>query len=59
MIDPKTFKLKFEFTIEETNTLLQGLQELPAKVCNPLTQVIQQQASVQLPQDAEEDSKKK
>lgn len=53
MIDPKTFELTFTLTIEETNTILQGLQELPAKVSNPLTQKLQQQAQPQL-QKAEE-----
>ena len=41
--------LKFEFTIEETNNLLAGLQELTAKICNPLTVKIQNQANEQLP----------
>ena len=41
--------LKFEFTIEETNNLLAGLQELTAKICNPLTIKIQKQANEQLP----------
>lgn len=48
MIDPKTFELQFTLTIEETNVILQGLQELPAKVSNPLTQKLQQQAGPQL-----------
>ena len=42
--------LKFEFTIEETNNILSGLQELTAKICNPLTVKIQKQANEQLPQ---------
>jgi len=41
--------LKFEFTIEETNNILSGLQELSAKICNPLTVKIQKQANDQLP----------
>jgi hypothetical protein len=41
--------LKFEFTIEETNNILAGLQELSAKICNPLTVKIQKQANEQLP----------
>ena len=41
--------LKFEFTIEETNNLLAGLQELTAKICNPLTVKIQKQENEQLP----------
>jgi len=41
--------LKFEFTIEETNNILSGLQELSAKICNPLTVKIQKQANEQLP----------
>lgn len=53
MIDPKTFTLKFDFSIDETNVILAALQELPAKMCNPLTQKIQQQAQPQLPQGEE------
>jgi len=53
MIDPKTYKLTFEFTIEEVNHILAGLQELPAKICNPLSQGIQKQAAPQLPVDEE------
>lgn len=40
-----TFK---DLTIQEANAILAGLQELPAKVCNPLTQKLQQQAQQQL-----------
>jgi hypothetical protein len=45
--------LKFEFTIEEANIILAGLQELPAKVCYPLTQKLQLQAKDQLPRAEE------
>lgn len=41
--------LKLELTIEETNHVLAGLQELTAKICNPLTVKIQNQAGEQLP----------
>jgi hypothetical protein len=41
--------LKLELTIEETNHVLAGLQELTAKICNPLTVKIQKQANEQLP----------
>jgi hypothetical protein len=40
--------LKFEFTVEEANTILAALQELPAKIANPLTAKLQQQAKPQL-----------
>lgn len=50
MIDPKTFELNFKFTVEETNVILAALQELPAKLCNPMSQKIQMQAQPQLPQ---------
>jgi hypothetical protein len=43
-------ELTFKITIEEANLVLAGLQELPAKVSNPLTVKIQQQASEQLPE---------
>ena len=40
--------LTFELTVEETNNVLAGLQELSAKICNPLTANIQKQAQKQL-----------
>ena len=46
--------LKFEFSIDEANVLLAALQELPAKVANPLSAKIQQQARPQLPQPEEQ-----
>lgn len=39
-------------SVEEVNVILAGLQELPAKVCNPLSQKIRIQAEAQLPQPA-------
>jgi hypothetical protein len=42
-----------EITVEEANTVLAGLQELPAKTANPLTQKILKQAQAQLPDDKE------
>lgn len=49
-------QIKFTFTdisMEEANAILDGLQELPAKICNPLTQKLQAQAKSQLPQPPE------
>lgn len=40
-----------DLTIDEANLLLAGLQEMPAKVANPLTQKLQQQAKSQLSKD--------
>lgn len=49
--------LTFTFTVQEANTLLTALQELPARVANPLTAKIQQQAQPQLPKpDGEQPS---
>lgn len=42
-------ELTFVFTVAEANAILAALQELPAKVANPLTQKIQKQAQEQLP----------
>jgi hypothetical protein len=54
-METKELTLKFEFTVEEANIVLAGLQELPAKVANPLTTKIQKQAAEQLqPPKAEE-----
>jgi hypothetical protein len=41
-----TFTL--ELTLEETNVVLAALQELPAKLCNPLTEKIRTQAQAQI-----------
>ena len=41
--------LNLELSIEEINNILAGLQELSAKICNPLTVKIQKQANDQLP----------
>lgn len=40
-----------DLTLEEANMILAGLQELPAKIANPLTQKLQQQAQSQLPKE--------
>lgn len=41
-----------DITMDEANLILAGLQELPAKVANPLTQKIQLQAKSQLPKES-------
>jgi len=51
--DQKTYLLTLELTVEEVNTLLQGLQELPAKTSNPLTNKIVKMAQEQLPKEEE------
>lgn len=44
------FKLTFsDLSLDEANMILAGLQELPAKLCNPLTAKLRQQAEDQLP----------
>ena len=44
--------LDLKLTIEEINHILQGLQELPGKICNPLSVKIQKQAEEQLPKES-------
>ena len=44
----------FTFTEQEANAILQAIQELPAKIANPLTQKIQDQAKQQQPDETEE-----
>lgn len=44
-------KLTLDLTLIEVNTIIAGLQELPAKICNPLTAKITEQAQKQLPVD--------
>jgi hypothetical protein len=41
-------ELTFTVTYEEANIIIAGLQELPAKISNPLTQKLQEQARPQL-----------
>jgi hypothetical protein len=38
-----------ELSVDEINFILAGLQELPGKICNPLSQKIKTQAEAQLP----------
>ena len=38
----------FELSLEETNIILAALQEVPAKVCNPLSDKIKAQAQTQI-----------
>jgi hypothetical protein len=37
-----------EINLEETNIVLAALQELPAKLCNPLSEKIKSQAQAQI-----------
>lgn len=43
--------MNFTFTLteEEANLMIRAIQELPAKVANPLTQKLQKQAQEQMP----------
>lgn len=38
----------FELNLEETNSILAALQEIPAKVCNPISDKIKAQAQEQI-----------
>lgn len=40
--------LHFTFTMQEANAILAALQELPAKVSNPISQKMTEQAQVQI-----------
>jgi hypothetical protein len=43
-----------DLSVDEINCILAGLQELPAKIANPLSQKVKEQAEAQLPkQDAD------
>ena len=48
--------MNFTFTVteQEANIILAGLQELPAKLANPLTRKLQEQAQKQMPEKDEE-----
>jgi len=43
--------MEFTFTVteQEANMIVAGLQELPAKLANPLTKKLQDQAQEQMP----------
>lgn len=41
--------LALDLTLGEINAIIAALQELPAKICNPLTAKITEQAQAQLP----------
>jgi hypothetical protein len=50
-------QIKFNLTdlsVEEVNTILAALQEVPAKFSNPLSMKIRQQAEAQLPKPEDE-----
>lgn len=40
--------INLTLTVDQVNHILAGLQELPAKICNPLSQIIHKQAQDQL-----------
>jgi len=48
--------MEFTFTVteQEANMILAGIQELPAKVANPLTRKLQEQAQEQMPKQPAE-----
>jgi hypothetical protein len=54
MEQEKDTLIVLKVTIEEANTILAGLQELPAKKANPLTNKLVKQAQEQLPKEAVE-----
>lgn len=47
-------ELTFKVSEQEANLILAGLQELPAKVANPMIRKLQEQAQEQLPKKEEE-----
>jgi hypothetical protein len=38
-----------DLSVDEVNFILAGLQELPGKICNPLSQKLRTQAESQIP----------
>lgn len=47
-----------DLSVDEVNAILAALQELPGKICNPMTQKIRQQAEAQLPKPDAPDAPK-
>ena len=45
---PDNYEFQFKLLEEEVNVILVALQELPGKICNPLTENLRKQAIEQL-----------
>lgn len=52
-LNEENMEFTFKVTEQEANAILMALQELPARVANPLSQKLQQQAQEQLPKQDE------
>lgn len=51
-MNPQELKFNLtDFSVEEVNAILAALQELPGKICNPISQKIRMQAEAQLPKE--------
>jgi len=48
IVVPDNFEFTFKLLEEEVNVILVALQELPGKICNPITENLRQQAIEQL-----------
>ena len=48
MTQPQVPVFNFTLDLNEANAILAGLQELPGKVCNPLSEKIKAQAQEQI-----------
>lgn len=54
----QNFLFKIELTLDELNAVLIGIQEIPAKIANPLDKKIRDQAQAQVAaQNAEAEAK--
>lgn len=47
-------ELTFTLTVDEANVILNAIQELPARIANPLTKKLQEQAQPQMQQEQAE-----
>lgn len=56
---PKDYLLDFKISVDNINTILHALEELPAKICNPLSHDLRQQAAPQLEKAAKEVNEEK
>lgn len=56
MKDINKLELELKLTVEEINHVLFALQEIAAKIANPLSTKIREQAESQLPKEAQENS---
>ncbi len=58
-MNPEAIKITLtDLSVDEVNFILAGLQELPGKICNPMSMKIKGQAESQLPKQEQPEVRK-